>query len=258
LKKQQLAAMEVNLQKTAPALLSLTKTAAVSLRKRGLDEHTARVALVLDISASMMDLYKRRKIQDLAERVLALGMRFDDNQEIDVFVFGEHAYQASPMTLENHRHYTDEMLRRYPYEGATYYDAAMGLVRQHYFGHDGARSTTYRDEMPVYCMFITDGDTHDEDACAWQLRWSSYEPIFWQFMAIGESSRAVDSRMRRTTRSDFPFLEELDDLPGRQLDNANFFAVTDPKNIPDSQLFELMMTEYPGWLPQARRAGQLA
>jgi len=33
--------------------------------------------------------------------------------------------------------------------------------------------------------------------------------------------------------------------------------VTDPANVPDAQLFDLMMTEYPGWLQLARRAGML-
>jgi hypothetical protein len=33
--------------------------------------------------------------------------------------------------------------------------------------------------------------------------------------------------------------------------------VTDPANIPDEQLFELMMAEYPTWLGLARQAGLL-
>jgi hypothetical protein len=61
--------------------------------------------------------------------------------------------------------------------------------------------------------------------------------------------------MGRGRGSDFSFLEELDDMGGRFLDNADFFAVTDPANLTAEQLFDLMAAEYPGWLAQARARG---
>ena len=92
-------------------------------------------------------------------------------------------------------------------------------------------------------MFVTDGVPDDRDVAVEQIRSSSYEPIFWQFMAVGGGR--------------FAFLEELDDLDGRYLDNADFFSVPSPTAIADEQLFELMMAEYPGWLHRARQAGLL-
>ena len=105
------------------------------------------------------------------------------------------------------------------------------------------------------------------------MLWSSYEPIFWQFMAVGVSSRNVDplgapkslNRIRkprgllaRLAESGFAFLEELDDMTGRLVDNADFFSVADPATIPDEQLYDLMMTENPGWLTLAWQQGLLA
>ena len=46
-------------------------------------------------------------------------------------------------------------------------------------------------------------------------------------------------------------------MSGRFLDNADFFSVADPVAIPDAQLYDLMMTEYPGWLRQAKARGLL-
>ena len=46
-------------------------------------------------------------------------------------------------------------------------------------------------------------------------------------------------------------------MPGRYTDNAAFFAVTDPANISDEMLFDLMMEEYPDWLNRARSMGLL-
>ncbi len=126
------------------------------------------------------------------------------------------------------------------------------------------------DTLPVYVMFVTDGGTQDRESARNQVRWSSYEPIFWQFMAIGRSSRNVDpfgapplsksqkkprGLLGRLVESGFTFLEELDDMGGRLVDNADFFSVADPAPIPDDQLYDLMMTEYPSWLKLARQQG---
>lgn len=262
----------VRLEKTLESrgdrkLLDLTKKAAVSLEKRGLSTHTARVAICLDISGSMHQLYQAGKIQALAERVLALGMRFDDNAEIDCFLFGANGYEAGSITMDNYRDYVPQMLRKYPLEGGTYYGKVMAMLRQHYFGTSGPRNSPHAD-IPVYVMFITDGATMDERVTREQLTWASYEPMFYQFMAIGESSKSVDAsgagpkkkgfgaKMMQAARDRaFALLEDLDDMTGRYVDNADFFAVTDPANISDDALFELLMNEYPGWLEQAKAKG---
>ena len=272
LKKQQLIDMEKKVGQQAPELLSLTKQAAVSLEKRGLGEHTAKVALCLDISGSMHRLYRNGAIAELASRVLALGLRFDDDGEVDVFLFGKEGHAGGSLNADNYGDYVGATVGRTGLEPATYYGKAMALVREHYFGSSAPRSAPLAQPLPVYCMFVTDGQTFDEDGARAQVVSSSYEPLFWQFMAIGASARTVApaaparggflSRLAgggapAGSRSEFAFLEELDDMPGRYLDNADFFAVEDPAAIPDDQLFELLMTEYPGWLTRARGAGLL-
>ena len=258
LKKQQQISLEKQAAQDAPQLVNLIKHAAVSLAKKGLSEHTARVALCLDISASMNGNFKTGKIQTLVERILALGLRFDDDGEVDVFLFGQDGHMAGTVNLGNINGYVDELLKRYRLEGATYYSEAMRLVRQHYFGDSGYRTTPYLDQLPVYVMFVTDGQTRDEGHTRDQIQSSSYEPLFWQFMAIGLSNKAAGRRKGAYGKaSEFRFLEELDDMPGRLVDNANFFSVEDPAHISDTEIFELMMAEYPGWLPQAMRKGLL-
>ncbi|MDX6206694.1 MAG: hypothetical protein QOF39_2751 [Frankiales bacterium] len=258
LKKQQQISLEKRAAQDAPQLVNLIKHAAVSLAKKGLAEHTARVALCLDISASMHGHYKTGRMQTLVERVLALGLRFDDDGEVDVFLFGSDGHVAGTVNLSNINGYVDELLKRYRLEGATYYSEAMMLVRQHYFGDSGYRSSPYQDALPVYVMFVTDGQTLDEGHTKDQIESSSYEPVFWQFMAIGLSNKAAGRRRGAYGRaSEFRFLEELDNLTGRLIDNANFFSVEDPAQITDTEIFELMMEEYPGWLPQAKAKGLL-
>lgn len=254
-----------------PGMVSLVKKAGITLEKKGLSEHRARVALCLDISGSMHRLYQQGKVQQLCERILALAVQFDDDGVCDVFTFGTGGYEEGPLDLRNHQGWVQQLLGRRSLEGGTNYNLAMQAVRRHYFpdGGGGQRSAARPDRLPVYVMFVTDGQTTDEHGTRNQVRWSSYEPLFWQFMAIGRSSRNVTPEgapppkkqrglggfLARALTGDFAFLEELDDMGGRYLDNADFFSVADPSQIPDNQLYDLLMNEYPSWLAQARQRG---
>jgi hypothetical protein len=108
-------------------------------------------------------------------------------------------------------------------------------------------------------MFVTDGRTFDERIAREQVQASSFEPLFWQFMAIGKSRKALGGRrgLWGGGDSEFKFLEELDDMGGRYVDNADFFSVEDPAQVSDDTIFELMVNEYPGWLTQVRQRGML-
>ncbi|MFW3172017.1 VWA domain-containing protein [Geodermatophilus sp. CPCC 206100] len=251
MEKRRLVDLEKKLATSSPQMLSLVKTAGVSLQKRGLGEHTARVALVLDISGSMAGLYRSGAVQRLAERVLALGLRFDDDGVVDVFLFGKQVHQPDTgLRLEGHQEFIASVLREHRLEFDTRYGAAMSAVRQHYFGSSGTRVEPLPDRVPVYVMFLTDGAPSDKAVATKQIRSASYEPVFWQFMGIGSPR-------------EFSYLQRLDDLEGRYTDNADFFAVGQEDlmgrtPISDDALFDRLMTEYPDWLRRARAQGLLA
>lgn len=65
--------LEKRVEAKAPQLVSLGKSAGVSLAEVGLQAHRARVRLVLDISGSMSTLYRKGLVQRFAERILPLG-----------------------------------------------------------------------------------------------------------------------------------------------------------------------------------------
>lgn len=252
--------LEKRIQQDAPQLVNLVKSVAVSLQKVGLGQHRAKVCLVLDISGSMSGLYRRGLVQQFAERILALGCKFDDDGEIDVFLFGRNVHQGTPMGLGNWAGYVQHMIDRHPLEGDTRYGAAMEAVRRHYFpdAAGGERRTPLRSALPVYVMFVTDGGTSDKGVAERQLRWASHEAIFWQFMGIGKGRKSKSQLLAQYADSDFPFLEKLDELPGRLVDNADFFSVSSPDEHSDTELYDLLMTEYPGWLKLAGTKGLLA
>ncbi|NJM13471.1 MAG: VWA domain-containing protein [Synechococcaceae cyanobacterium SM1_2_3] len=246
--------LEKRIEREAPRLVSLVKQAAVSLEKAGLADHRAKVCLCLDISGSMRALYQSGAVQAFADRILALACRFDDDGEIDVFLFGEEVHQPAPMNLANSQNYIRDLIQRYPLEGDTRYGAAMEAIRCHYFpdARGQQRQTPFRAQLPVYVMFLTDGSTSDKGLTEKQLRWSSYEPVFWQFMGIGKGRKSKSKSLFSFADSDFPFLEKLDELPGRLIDNADFFAVQKPDEHPDEELYTLLMGEYPQWVKAAK------
>ena len=251
--------LEKRIEHAAPQLVSLVKSAGVSLGKVGLDKHRAKVCLVLDISGSMASLYRHGVVQRFAERILALGCRFDDDGEIDVFLFGRDVHQGEPMGLSNWSDYVRRIVERHPLEGDTRYGAALEAVRRHYFpdAGGGERRTPLRAALPVYVMFVTDGGTSDQPFTERQLRWASREPIFWQFMGIGKGRKSKAKALASFADSDFPFLEKLDELDGRLVDNADFFSVASPDEHPDAALYDLLMNEYPQWVKQVRALGMI-
>ncbi len=237
----------VELEKKDAQLVSLVKKVQVQLEKKNLATDRAKVALCLDISGSMSMLYRTGQIDHLVQRVMALGYRFDDDGEIDVFLFDDKAHSYGTVNVDTYRGFVAAMQRNYSLGGGTNYGGVMSMIRQHY------RRQADFGAMPVYVMFVTDGDTGDPDVSELQIREASREGIFWQFMAIGEKKKGWFGG----SSGGFDFLEKLDTMSGRTVDNANFFMVKDPKQPTDEQLFELLMAEYPSWLNLARGAGIL-
>ncbi|MCP4344691.1 MAG: VWA domain-containing protein [Desulfobacterales bacterium] len=260
--KQKISDLEI--KQKSPEIYTLVQKADIALKQKNLAGHSARVALCLDISASMGSLYRSGKVQALAERTLALGCRFDDNGSIDIFLFGSSAYNAGDMTMDNFKGFIDNINKKYQLESGTRYGLAIEMIRRFYFpdAKGQKREKPINAALPVYVMFITDGETHDKPYTESQIKWAAYEPVFWQFMGVGESKKDVKAGgikgfLSRMIKPDFEFLEQLDEMSGRFVDNANFFSVKDPADIGDDELYSLMMGEYPDWLKLAHSKGLL-
>lgn len=223
---------------TAPAedripagLVSLVKTAAVSLEKQGLTGQRAAVYLVLDHSGSMMSFYRDGSVQRLAEQALGLSANLDDDGTVPVVYFGSHAEEPFSVRLDNYAGVVDKTQRRVGW-GSTNYVAAMNQVIDDY-RRGGATG-------PALVVFQTDGAPDDQRAAERALRDASGLPIFWAFVGFG-------GRVE--------FLEKLDELGGRAVDNASFFHARDPRSVSDADLYDGLTREYASWLTAARAAG---
>lgn len=219
--------MSIDLKKR---IIDLSKKAAFSANKHGIENQRAQVVLVLDISLSMNTLYKSGVIQKVIERILGLAVSFDDDGQIDLMLFGTNAYQLPAVTLDEIEGYVERViLSEYKIREATNYAPALQLILNKYKAPQ---------PNPVFVIFITDGGNADKPATKEVIRELSAEPIFIQFVGIG--------------KEDFPFLHKLDELSGRLIDNAGFMQVDDIDTIKDAQLYDLLLNEFPEWLIKAR------
>lgn len=243
--------MSVNLSKDTANKLNLRKEVVVDLVKRaGIGNQKAQVVLVMDISGSMSTMYNNGTVQEVIERVVPMAMQFDDNQSIDLFLFNNNSTPAGEVTLNNLEGFVrNSILGKYQFGGTSYAPVIADVRAAHsggtakpkgLFGGFFSKSPEPKSgpKLPTYVVFVTDGDNDDHGQTERAIREASNEGIFWQFIGIG--------------RAGFAFLDKLDNLSGRAIDNANFFKADDINRLSDAELYSLMLAEFPQWLGEAR------
>ncbi|MGW2614544.1 vWA domain-containing protein [Streptomyces sp. NPDC001500] len=227
-------------QQTAPALVDLYKSAGASLAEHGLDGRRAAVYLVVDYSGSMKPYYRDGSVQALADRVLGLSAHLDDDGRVPVVFFSTDVDAVTDIALADHRGRVDEIVAGLGHMGRTSYHLAMDAVIDHYLD-SGSKD-------PALVVFQTDGGPIDKLAAERYLCKASKLPLFWQFIGFGDRGS-----------KQFDFLRKLDELPvpaKRAVDNAGFFhAGSDPRTVPDAELYDRLVREFPQWLAAARARG---
>ncbi|MFI6490411.1 VWA domain-containing protein [Streptomyces sp. NPDC050564] len=237
--------------------LSLRKEqVAVSLRKRGAEGVMARVVLVLDASGSMSFLYSKGVVADVVERMAAVAAQLDDDGVMQAWTFGSHAARLPdlglgelPEWLELHVRVGELSLFRRskkPRKGLRQGQVDMRAVGiQNEEQKVIAEVRTYVREHPAadptLVLFFSDGGVYRNKEIEKELREAVEEPIFWQFVGLG--------------RSNYGVLERFDTLPGRRVDNVGFFAVDDISSVPDPELYDRLLSEFPAWMTAARQLG---
>lgn len=234
-----------------------TKDLSPIFKKAGIRAHQAKVALCLDVSESMSPYYESGKVQFFTQKVLGLGAYLDVNSQVDVFLFSEKTHHAGEMTQYNYATFLDDALENYNLTGTAKFSSAIKKIRKFYFPDASleAEPPIKKPYFPIYVLFVSNGNTEDEDETAIELSKASHSPVFWQFITIGVTRGDVGNGfwawLKKPFLEDYSFLQKLDDLPDRFIDNADFFNISDPFKVNDEELFEKLMTEYPDWIKEA-------
>lgn len=198
---------------------------------------TSRVALVLDYSGSMGSLYRNGTVQSVIERILPIACQFDDNQELDLWIFETGFHRLGGITLSNFYDFVKREITPKYSMGGTRYAPVLEDVLNYYTKEEPS-------DLPTYVIFVTDGDNSDQRSTTQVIQNASAHPVFWQFVGIGNEK--------------FSFLSHLDEMPNRVIDNANFFQLSNVNGISDVELYQKLLTEYPSWLKDVRQKGWIA
>jgi hypothetical protein len=215
--------IEVPVELTKKVSLAKDEVKKVCLTKKPLQNLIANVAVVLDYSGSMDRLYCDGTVQNTLEKLLPLAMTFDDNETMEVWRFGNGYRRLTDLTLNNLDRYLVKEDCINPDEGTNYAPVINDIVK-----------TYKKNKIPAYIIFITDGDNWDKDKTTNAIREASKYPIFWQFVGVGSDS--------------FEYLQNLDDMTDRYVDNADFFKVKTMNDI----TYENLLNEFPKWLENPR------
>lgn len=232
----------------APELLSLRKDLDAKLDARDLTGLTSQVAIVLDFSGSMGPLYPH-DVQELLNKAVALATALDDDGEIDFFIFHTSAEYLGTVSLANFRTAVADLTGR-KNMGSTNYEAAFTSVVNKLHptkGFFGGKKTANAPlskpaDLPALALFITDGFPDDQKAAEVALAAASFRPIFWQMFSIGQPIQ---------------FLQNLDDLDGRYIDNADYKNFANLSALTADELFDAVLDEFPGWVAEERSRGQI-
>ncbi|MEV7288207.1 VWA domain-containing protein [Streptomyces sp. NPDC093252] len=238
--------------------LSLRKEqVAVSLRKHGAEGVVARVILVLDASGSMSPLYTRGVVADVVERMAAVAAQLDDDGEMQAWTFASNPARLPdlklgelPEWLRLHVRVGQLSLfgRKKPQRGLQPGQVDMRAVgiqneEQKVIAEVRDYARRHPAAAPTLVLFFSDGGVYRNDQIERELREAVEEPVFWQFVGLGKANYGV--------------LERFDTLSGRRVDNVGFFAVDDISSVPDAELYDRLLSEFPSWITAARRAGIL-
>jgi hypothetical protein len=234
-----LTTTQLNLIKTyeqqRPLSLNLAKKATLSLVKNKLDTIKANVVVVLDASGSMSHQYREGKVQQLLEQLVPLAVHFDTNATLDCWAFARNFKILESITLSNLDNYLKNsgLISSGSDIGIGYDNNEPAVIADVIRAHTESGTT-----LPTYVIFVTDGGIYQSKEIENLIVKASNLGIFWQFVGIGGSSYGV--------------LEHLDNMQNRIVDNCDFFSIPNLNAVSESQLYDLLLTEFPSWISQAK------
>lgn len=238
------------------SLVKKTESLKLSLVKKNIKKITACVGSAFDVSGSMDNEYRSGLMQEFTERLMPLALTFDDNGEIDNWVFDTKSTATGPITLPNYSTFVKEnIIDKRLIGGCTSFSPVLQDIYEHYFGATkkvvstttkkpsgflggifGKKETVLTTDVqvtegsaegkPVYLIFQTDGENDDKGATEKLLATLEKSNIYIQFIGLG-------------TDTTFEFIRKM----GDKFNNVGFFHVPDMKHMTDETLYNALIND---------------
>jgi len=243
--------MSINLQKR-------TEKVGIILAKRGLAKvPPVRVGVALDVSGSAEHFYSSGVMQETVDRLIPVAMKFDDNGELDAWLFHHGVLpQLRAITESDEGSYVRKVILPTVAGnwGATAYAPVLQRVVEFYFGgsQPAAKKSGFLGGLfgkkeaapvastslngdPAMLLFITDGSNSDraETERVFAEAEASNKPVYFNMIGIGNPR-------------EFAFIEQMADKYG----NVGFSNLND-LSITDDTLYEYLVNqEFVDWVKQ--------
>ncbi|EID79839.1 tellurium resistance protein [Rhodococcus opacus RKJ300 = JCM 13270] len=235
------------------ATLSLVKREKLNLQKRavakvllhkGASNPVGRVVLVMDNTGSMSKRYRSGEVKRIIERMVPVATQLDSDGNLEAFAYAQRFVKLPDVTVADADTWVNTYVHLHGRHGDIDFDAIGGTNNEIPIMEEIIGTLDKTAAVPTLVLFFTDGGFHAKAQITTLMRTASALPAFWQFIGIGKSS--------------FGVLEKLDNLTGRLVDNAGFFAVENVDTLSDAALYKLLLSEYPDWLRAARKVRVLS
>lgn len=213
----------------------------VSLAKKGITTiPTMRVLADLDVSGSMSGLYRNGTVEKAFEKLLGLAFKFDDNGEIDMFVFDTTSHSLPTAKVADYGSYVTRNITNQwnRYGGGTSYGQPLQANMDFLFGETKPKgmfggmfskkpAQHSAAEPPALVLFFTDGDPSDGDAAARIIKAAqdNNQPVYFHLIGMGTATR-------------FPTLQRLAD----DYDNCGFINLHSI-DMSDADLYSALTTD---------------
>lgn len=131
-------------------LINMSKDNKIDMTK-----HVARVALAMDYSGSMSNLFRNGSVQETVSRLLPIALRFDDNGELESWLFSNGSERLAAVTKDNYSTYVRKVMNKANMSmGGTNYAPVLKEMVSYYKDIEPS-------EVPAFIIFITDGENWD-------------------------------------------------------------------------------------------------
>ncbi len=201
------------------------------------------VKLALDVSGSTQHFFRDGTMEELVDRLIPVGMRFDDDGSIESYAFSTRVSGPIGLSASDFGRATDKIARDAGSSvmwGGTRYSVALqaildGINPKRTFGQMFGLGKK-PEIKPSYVKFITDGDNerYDEDAAESLLQKLGQFKCYVQLIGIGRGSR-----------TDFGWLRDMADAYG----HVGFVTFPDLETTSDQAMYEALLgDEFCGWI----------
>jgi hypothetical protein len=214
------------------------------LQKKNVKDIKAHIVIDLDVSGSTSDLYNNGAFQKAFQRILPVGIVFDDNREVDVFTFnnGHHINHVDTnATSDNFGNYISKFILKNDeiskWGGTDYAPVLTANLEEFGFYKEVEKKVVFglfnkktgekvlsensSTGYPVIIYFLTDGQNSDTSDTRRLLQECKNKNVnmYVQFIGIGNA--------------DFTFIKDL----ANDLENVGFAHLREFEKIVDDDSF---------------------